>query len=164
LFWGVPIDQWTAAATVLSAVATAVLVGVGVWQIRALRNENRMSRTLEACAIYDTDPVLHEAHKALYAARLSGDIEKSPREYRPHVCAILNHLDAIAIGVHQGVYIETIVRDHMEPIIRVHMSQYWDRFEKFDMAHDHFTHLRKLCDEWNNVQPHFRQRKWSFRR
>jgi len=167
LFWGLTAEGWTAVGTLVLAVATAVLVGVGVFQITSIRREASRARTLEACEKYDTDPVLDFYLRRLSTCRRDQSFFKDPDAFRTDVATVLNYLDSIACGIEQGLYIETLARDHIENVVKGHFNQYLGqeapKIDGIDPANYH--RLKALYEEWSAPQPvRFRDRRFRLKR
>lgn len=107
----------------IQAIASAILVLVGAWQILAIRRQNKHLRTLEAVEVYDRDPIIDMCARNLFAARRNGEWEKDPSQFRIEVTTILNYLDGIATGIEQNLYVESIVRDHLGPVIVQYVTE-----------------------------------------
>jgi hypothetical protein len=110
---------WTAISALASIVydfLTLALVIFAVTQIVLARRDARINRTLAACEKYDFDPVLDAICRRLAAARESGDLKNNPQDHRLDLYSILNYMESIAIGVQRGLYSNSVVRAHMEPI------------------------------------------------
>jgi hypothetical protein len=116
-FWGLTAHGWTAVATIALAVVTAGLALAAIWQVWSIRDEATRTRTIEACDRYDTDPILDAALRALARAKLSGELDKTPEKFKTRLATVLNYLDAIAIGIDQELYIESLVKDHLEHVV-----------------------------------------------
>jgi hypothetical protein len=164
-FLGFTAEGWTALSTVFLAAATCVLVGVGVFQIRSIREEAKRSRTLAACDRYDQDIVLDGSLHRLAEARRSGQFSANPSAYRTDIATLLNYLDSIACGIAQGLYIEELARDHIEPILKGHVNQYLGQnsptIEGIDPAD--YTRLTSLFQQWQAPSTRFRYTaKWRF--
>jgi hypothetical protein len=97
--FGITAAGWTA----ITATATMLLVGTGLWQILAARFQHRKAETLAACGAYDLNPNIYDALKVLWAAREDKSLDQTPRKYRHQINLVLNHLDAIAIGISPGI-------------------------------------------------------------
>jgi hypothetical protein len=160
---GLAVSVWTA----IAAIATALLVATGLWQILAARFQNKKAQTLAACSAYDLNENIYDALKVLWAAREDESLKKEPRKYRPQVLVVLNHLDSIAIGVDQRLYIEALAWDHLNGIVQAIVAQYIDSgcIEKMDISRLSFTHLLDMRDRWARAKPRFRDgitwRFWS---
>jgi hypothetical protein len=161
-FWGLSANAWIAVGTVALAIATIALVVAALIQIRSLRAENRKAQTLAACGNYDLNPNVYESLQTLWAALESGELEREPRKFRPQRNTVLNFLDAIAIGIEQGLYIETLAWDHLEVIVRRHVKRYIDSgiVEKAGLEREDFVRLIDLRDRWVRVGPRFRDIPW----
>jgi hypothetical protein len=119
-------EEWLALGTWALVLATIFLFLAAWRQIREIRDENRKAATLAACGQYDLNDNINDAIKTLWAAKESKELEKNPRQFRPQISLILNHLDAIAIGIEQGVYIESLAWDHLEHIVPDAVELYID--------------------------------------
>jgi hypothetical protein len=165
-FLGLTAEGWTALSTFVLAALTCILVGVGIFQIRSIRAEAQRSRTLEMCDRYDCDPVLDLCLRRLSEARRTGELQKEPEAYRPDIATLLNYLDSLAVGIEQGLYIEELARDHVEPIVKRHVKQYFGRdaiqIDWLEAAN--YERLVKLENRWSTRPPRFQDRKWFKRR
>lgn len=160
---------------VLSALGTlisAAAVAVAYFQLHALRTqlkdfreegkrqsdfvkeENVKQRTLDVCMKYDTDPTIAESCRRLRVARENGDLDQNLTNYRFDIATLLNYLDLIAIGVHEGLYSEKIARDHMEPIVTLEYDFYvasgriMRSAKNGDIKIEHYQFLTSLNDKW----------------
>lgn len=168
-FLGFTAESWTALSTFVLAALTCLLVAVGIFQIRSIRAEAQRSRTLDFCNRYDQDPILDLCLRRLWEARRSGDLKKDSEAYRPDIATLLNYLDSLAVGIEQGLYIEELARDHIEPLIHRHVNQYLTtdaishlRLEWLERSN--YTSLVKLSERWSTRPTRFRDRKWLNRR
>jgi hypothetical protein len=162
-FWGIPAEGWLAIATFCLVAATILLVVVGVVQIRAIRAEEKKKRTLDICAQYETNTVLHYCLTRIARGRLSGDLEANPKRYRSQLTCVLNYLESIDIGIDQGLYLEEIAYDHLEAVVRGHVQRYVDSglIQKADMDPQNFRRVVGMRDRWSQARPRFRERrKW----
>jgi hypothetical protein len=143
---GITIEHWTG----LLAGVTFLVFFTGLYQIRAVRKENRLTQTLAACGEYDHSPNMYSALKVLWRAKESGDLTNNPRKYRPQIKLVLNHLDSIAIGVDQRVYIEGLARAHLNAIVQTHVREFIDSglLNKIDMTREDYIHLVDMRDRW----------------
>jgi hypothetical protein len=162
-FWGLGPAAWVAIGalgTLVLALATAILVWVGVAQIKAAREEAKRNRTLTACDRYDTDPVLNASLQRLARARRASmdKFQGDGLTYRPDIATLLNYLDSLAVGIMQELYIEEIVRDHNGPIVRAHVEQYLTDGNPriFGLNPDNYRPLRDLYEKWSRQQPYYR--------
>jgi hypothetical protein len=165
-FLGLTAEGWTAFGTMGLAVFTAVLVATAIYQILAIRAENKKSQTLAACVSYESNPNLFQCMTVLWAARENGDIENHTKTYRPQMAILLNYLDGIAIGIDQGLYIEDLAWDHMEAIVAAHVKYYIDSrlIQKAGLEPENFRRLVALRDRWAEARPRFRDGNKFFRR
>jgi len=143
LVLGFPAESVTAVATLILALVTAALVIATILlflvargqlpllsaQLQALAKQVTLAReadaasqrryieanTLQACARYTGDPVIHEATQSIWRASNSGtDYRGNLDKLDMHdLITALNYLDGIAVGVKQGVYSGAIIKDHM---------------------------------------------------
>jgi hypothetical protein len=146
-FWGLTPAGWTA----IGALATAFLVAVGIYQIRAIRREALKSRTLEVCGRYIMDPVLDATLHRLRKAKFDGTLEKEPQSHYTDIRTLLNYLDNLAVGAHQGLYIEKVLRDHMHPVVIAHVTQYLvgSGPSTYGLNVNNYQHLLRLHSEWS---------------
>lgn len=154
-------DVWTAVA----AIATALGVAVALLQIRSVRFQFRKARTLEACGAYDLNENIYAALNVLWVAKQDGSLESDTKKYRPQVNLILNHLDSIAIGIEQDLYIESLAFDHLSGIVQRHVRTYMDSglIEKAEIDRSSYVHLIDLRDRWQRARPRFRDSfTWRF--
>jgi hypothetical protein len=132
-------------ASIFTAVAT-IAIALGAWvqlplvaaQVRELARQLDLSReaennaehrareweTLKICQKYDFDPVLDRvAQNIRRRSQVDGAKDYSKAVPEDLVC-VLNYLDGIALGIDQGLYIETIVKEQMERIFKVHVDDF----------------------------------------
>lgn len=156
-------EFWIAIGTVGLFFATLLLAFVGWFQIGELRRESKKWRTIEACELYDKDPILHACLKEMREYRISkekGDIYG--HDVKIEVISVLNYLDGIAIGVKQGLYYESIVKDHLSPIIVGHIEQHIISTEAknvFGVEKENFKYLIALANKWekeDKLEPSFK--------
>jgi len=161
-FWGLTAEGLTAVGTLALAAVTALLVGVGIYQILAIRAENKKSQTLAACGEYDLNPNVYASLQILWAALESGELDREPKKFRPQLNTVLNFLDSIAIGIEQGLYIETLAWDHLELIVRRHVKRYIDSgiVERAGLEREDYLRLIDLRDRWSRARPRFRAFPW----
>ena len=151
---GLAID-WTAITTLLLFLATAALVGLGMYQLLEIRREARRTRTLAVCERYDSGPVLDRCLRRIRRGKDSGELEANPKRFRTDIGAIVNYLDFIAIGIRQGVYIERIVWDNMEFVIAdaVRDYIYSGLAQKAEINPDNHPYLIALRNSWVEAPP-----------
>lgn len=164
-FLGLASEDWTALGTVALALLTGGLVVGGIYQVVAIRSENKKSATLTACSAYETNPIIFESLKLLWQARCDGSLQTDPKPYRTQMTMLLNYLDGIAIGIEQGLYIEDLAWDHMDAIVKNHVRNYIDSgiIERADMEKANYRRLLALRDRWSEAKPRFHDGLLSFR-
>lgn len=175
---GFPAESVTAVATLLLVGATAALAVVTFllfWiaqrQLPLLTNQIKLAReaesaaddrqietnTLQACARYTGDPVVHAATQRIWRASEEG------REYRKNrdkidqhdLITVLNYLDTIAVGIKQGVY--------SEPMVKANMSNTFEKVvdrvipEAVDGGFAGYENIRSLWDKWRPEPPLIRR-------
>lgn len=124
-------EIWIAIFTAMLVLATAALAGIAWQEIGSARNENRETQTLLACGRYDTDPIIFTCQERLvavksYKKRNDAALIANADKIRQEALTVLNFLDAIAIGVSQGLYIEHLAREHLINIVRKHVAEFID--------------------------------------
>jgi hypothetical protein len=69
-----------------------------------------------------------------------------------------NFLDAIAIGIEQGLYIENLAWDHLDAIVKRHVKRFIDSgiIEKAGLEREDFLRLIDSRDRWLRARPKFR--------
>jgi hypothetical protein len=162
--FGLPADAWIAIATFCLVAATILLVGVGLYQIRSIREEEKRKRTLDICAQYETNIVLHLCVTRIAMARDSGALETNPRPYRSYMVGILNYLESVQIGIDQGLYDEEIAFDQLEDVVRGHVNRYIDSGLILRAGSDpqNFRRVMMMRDRWSTARPRFRGRRTWF--
>ena len=158
-------ELWIAIGTVGSGLATVAVFITGLIQIRSIRDEGRRSRTLDICDRYDFDPILDHALRELRQAKSDGSLDKDPKALRLQVSTLLNYLDGIAIGIEQGIYIEDLVRDHLEGICKKHVHEYLadDITRRMEVDRRDYSRLVSLIGSWNNRQTRFQGGRMRWR-
>ena len=160
--WGLTTGEWVAAtgiATGALALATVGVAWVAWYQIGAARAEAKKTRTLEIVSKYDHDPVLDRALRRTARARDSKLLFTNTMDYRTDIVAVMNYFETIAIGIKQGMFIEEMVRDFMEPIVKSHIDEIEKEklFEKIAADPDYFEHICELNEGWKpKSKMHFR--------
>jgi hypothetical protein len=151
-FWLTPV-AWAA----IGSFATALTVAVAVWQILAARFQNKKAQTLAACNAYDLSENIYDALKIIWAAKQDGTLKSDTAKYRPQINLILNHLDAIAIGVAQGLYIESLAYDHLNAIAQYHVSHFLDSglCDGVELGKADYVHLIDMRERWLRAKPRF---------
>src|SRR5690606_34431823 len=90
---------------------------VGRYQIREIQRHNKCVRTLAAIDVYYRDPVIDAACRRIFDAKRTGEFDKDPSAYRLDITTILNYFDGLAVGIEQNLYVEDMLRDHLEGIL-----------------------------------------------
>jgi hypothetical protein len=74
--------------------------------------------------------------------------------YRLDIVAVLNYLEAIAIGTKQGLCIKELVEDYMEPIIDCHVEETidLDLLRGLKAEKEDFEHLFRLKKSWDDAK------------
>jgi hypothetical protein len=170
--------EWvTAIATAVSAVTAVVLVYVAIKQLSGLRDQlhglkeqiqathlqitnsaelDKRRNTLEAIQRYEKDPIVHGAMKSIWDATANGtDYTKLTDSQKFHAFVLLNYLDGIAVGIHQDVYIEQMVKDYLQlsvhkavkALIKGHSGDGW-KAEKSIAPESGYKPLCALHDKW----------------
>ena len=67
----------------------------------------------------------------------------------------MNYLETMAIGINQGMYIEAMVRDFMEPIIREHVREIVEDklLQQISADPKDFEHIFALDKRWEPARP-----------
>ncbi len=143
-------EWWTALGTWAIFIATLLLGLIALGQISSAREENRITQTLIACGQYDTSTVIFESCKKIMAAKDAGTLVTDAYALRQEILTVLNFLDALAIGVQQGLYKKDLVKDHMQPIMARHISELIRSpvGTASTCTEEYFTRLLALHDEW----------------
>ncbi len=138
-------------AIVVQTIVMFMAVVVAVYQIKVAKKEAAKWRTIEACERYDVEPILDAALRRIHSSRIDGTLDAKLEELKPDLTTVLNYLDGIAIGIAQGVLIEDIVKDQMEPIFRSHYGKYFTdkMMHGAGLEKSHFRHLTELMSKWN---------------
>lgn len=158
LLWGHSPEFWVAVGTAALALATVVLVLVGLRQLSAIKLENRQWETLKACDRYTFDPILDVCLRKLRDAKAAGQYEGHEKDFRLEITTILNCLEGIAVGIYQGVYIEDLARDHMQPVVIDHVTEYLKDGapRRIDFETNAFPYVAALSDRWTEIsKPRF---------
>lgn len=156
MFWGLDGTAWTA----ISAIAgwfycglTAGLLSFAIYQVRAVKEEARITRTLAACDRYDTDPILDRVTGRIADALDDGRLTKTPKDFTVDMKILFNYFESIAIGVSRDLYDKDIVRDQLRPIIVDHVidlieSGICSGISGWENVRQDYDHMIKLYDEW----------------
>ena len=109
------IQVWIAGFSAITAFSTFGLVLFAAYQIRAIRWSEKKWATIRACNTYDTDPVLNQATAQIFSLSKGTDYSYKTIEPAIHsVLTLLNYFSSMAIGIDQGVYVKSIVKDNLK--------------------------------------------------
>jgi len=74
------------------------------------------------------------------------------------MATVMNYLEGIAIGVQQGFYNDAIVRDHLEDIMRDHVSEFLAPavVQAAGWGSNEYGRLTTLLGKWQPNNTHFR--------
>ncbi len=159
--------EWTALATTGQFIATIIIASVAYWQLKSHTKQQKLWKTMQICCLYDCDAILDTALRRLSAARLDCSLTSSPKEYKYDAILVLNYLDGIAIGLAQNLYIEPVVRDHLEGPIRDHVRDFIGDStlrNLLEINAEDYKILTDLCTKWSQNEPKYRDGFWSFGR
>jgi hypothetical protein len=121
------VAEWIAAVSgIVTALAAVAAVAIAYFQLGAILDERRLQddrdqkwQTISVCQRYFTDPTLVIAKRKIFKARSKvgeGKISDQP-SIRQCAIFIVNFLDSIAIGVRQGAYSKSIVKDNLGSVM-----------------------------------------------
>jgi hypothetical protein len=132
------------------------------YQILIVRRENKIAQTMAACSNWEQNPNIYDALQKLWAAIESNELGRDPRKFRPQLNVVLNFLDAIAIGIDQGLYIENLAWDHSDAIVKRTVHRYIDSgiIEQVGLEGEDFLRLIDLRARWQRARPKFRDVPW----
>ena len=155
-------DELTAYSAATTTIVTLLLLLMARGQIRLVQYENRKAATLAACTHYDLSENMYAATTDLWKARQNGQLERDPKKFKPQISLVLNHLDAIAIGINQGIYIENLAWDHLHAIVANHVKNYVDTglCERADLLKENYRTLIDLRNKWSRARPRFHDGGW----
>lgn len=157
---------WDTIAAGITAIATAALA-IGAWvqlplvakQVKGLSDELNEARKAEAaaeartrewetikiCQRYDFDPVIESACKSIWVASVKGTTYTNENVDEHDMKCILNYLDGISVGIKQGLYIETIVKEQMGIIFKGHVDNF---ILSNAVSRDGYECLLELYGKW----------------
>lgn len=160
-----------AVGTVPLAIATIVLA-VAAWrqlpliagQVNSLAEQIGLTRraeenteqrhrrweTLKACERYDFDPVIDAACQRLYASSNKGTDYKDSRVDKRDIVVLLNYLDGLAIGIEQQLYVEDLVRGHLELIVMKCVDEF---LATGIVSSEGYERLLRLTEQWKRARP-----------
>jgi hypothetical protein len=144
---------WDAA----QAMGTFLAAGIAWFQISSLKRQQKGWETLKACERYESDPILDTSLRNIKKMRDAGELASMATAISIDIRTVLNYLDGIAIGVRQGFYDESIVRDHLEPIMRFHFNECFDHdvAKQARIQSSDYSRLRDLIGMWDAQPTHF---------
>jgi len=155
------LSEW---ATIAQAVLAALAAAVAYRQITVSQKESKKWKTLEACSQYESEPIISSAVRLrrFYenpVAQTAGSGQPPDGGHEPFRLVddaklVLNFFDGIAIGVQQNLYIESLARDHMANIVRVHVMEVFER-KKFPIDASDYTRLIDMDYKWQRKMPYF---------
>ena len=153
--------------TDISTLATIAIALIAYFQLsawvatqKAQNLQHRQWATLQTCDRYDSDPIIREALALIRAHKNGYSLDEQTQESVKYsydldaaVVSLMNYFDSIAIGLKQNLYVEEIVREHLEGIIRTHIKDIKEfsdpevikRVEKF---HEEFSRTLALIEKW----------------
>jgi hypothetical protein len=159
VLWGHSPEFWIAIGTAALATATVALILIGLRQLYAIKWENRQWETLKACDRYTFDPILDGCLRKLRDARNGGKYDGHEKEFRFEITTVLNCLEGIAVGIYQGVYIQSLARDHLQGVVTEHVNEYLRDGApgRIDFAAGSFPYVLALSDRWTEIsRPRFK--------
>lgn len=158
--------------TDINTLATIAIALIAYFQLsawvatqKAQNLQHRQWATLQTCDRYDSDPIIREALSLIRAHKynylLNGQIKTSKKysyDLDGAVVSLMNYFDSIAIGLRQNLYVEEIVREHLEGIIRAQIedikgfsdTEVEKRVGRFDKD---FSRTLALLEKWNAKNP-----------
>jgi hypothetical protein len=134
----------------VTAAATLALAIIARWQLQELRLQQQGWESLKICQQYDFDPVLNQTLGVLRQARRDGSLAADPLSVRFEIVIVLNYLEGIATGIEQGFYNETIVQEHMLPIMIFHVEEVLnsDISSRLQFEPQDYERLKKFVEKW----------------
>ncbi|MGH6736853.1 MAG: DUF4760 domain-containing protein [Methyloceanibacter sp.] len=163
--WGP--TEWAALAALIAAIAAFIQAAITLRlvilgrrqvdalkdQVTALKEQNRRWHTLTACKDFMSNPMFLKALRRLRKAKENGQFRDDPSRFRPDVVAILNYLDSVAIGVHQGLYVENLARDHLQALVEAYVRDYLKDGQpaKIGLNAQNFRYLLALEVRWSAI-------------
>jgi Domain of unknown function (DUF4760) len=150
--------DWHDGWEMIGALTTVGLFAVAWYQIRAIRNESRVERTLAVCSRYESDATVERCVRTLRnALATGGDYKADPCKYQHETIMVLNFLDTLAIGIDQGVYDDRLARDHMEAIVRKWMEVLLEptKAKELNIPTNDYKCLNGLWSRWNQNKMYY---------
>lgn len=140
----------------ITAFATTLTALVAYIQIRSFRRQERGWRSLAVCERYDSDETLYRTARRLREAVSNRQcICSNPLDYQFDAMQMLNYFDGIAIGIAQRLYVEKIIRAHLEGIMQFHCEDLLSPavMQMMRYTDKHWPHLLELRQRWNVPMP-----------
>lgn len=159
MFLGFDNTAWTAFGAIAGWVycgLTAGLLAFAIYQVRAVKEEAKITRTLAACDRYDTDPILDRATNRIANALDDEILAKAPEYFSLDIEILFNYFESIAIGVSRDLYDKDIVSEQLKSIIVEHVedlieSGICSRISGWENVREEYDHTMKLYDEWQRT-------------
>lgn len=147
------LSDWKDLSIVIQGILMIFLVGAAAYQFRALRTENKKSRTHEICDRYTCDPIVHGATRIMRASWLNEDIFKNSEKYRTDIITILNYFENVAIGINRKIYDEDLVFDYLGSAMRINTKRFLNedflRIINFMTTKKSYIVLQALSKKWD---------------
>jgi hypothetical protein len=147
--------NWGNIAEWVTGAATAGLIGMAGYQLWQQTFQQRQWATLQACDRYDSDAVLTQARLLLNALKAGETVQGEDHEIEATITTLFNYFDAIAIGLDQKLYVEEIVKKHLEEIMFGRLVDLWTcdhpvlrKFREKDFRY--FPTLNRLLETWDS--------------
>ena len=144
------IDDWND----IAAIAAILGLPFGLWQLRMGFLQQKKWQTLNACFKYEESESLRRDIDAI------SEKKKGPNDYSNMVEAgfelnmlmLLNYFDALAIGVKQGLYRESIIKAHMKAIIPHYVEEVLEKLpaDADRIQRKYYTSLLDLYKKWSD--------------
>ncbi|MBX3493179.1 MAG: hypothetical protein KF899_09470 [Parvibaculum sp.] len=121
-----------AVGTFALAAAAWVQIPIVVRQLKALSDQIRESRkmaeesdlrlrqleTLKICSQSESDPTIVDVSRRIWEASDEGKNYTNTAVKQHDLIIMLNYLDSVAVGIEQGLYIESIAKAHLGLMFR----------------------------------------------
>ncbi|MEJ0096376.1 MAG: hypothetical protein WDN46_24115 [Methylocella sp.] len=152
------LDEFSKYAVIAQAIVASIALLFILFQIWSQRHENRKWKTLDICAQYEFNENVNTAATTVRTA-FAKEIP-NPDDCK-NATIVLNYLDGIAIGIRQGLYIETLARDHLKEIVSFYVSKILNDSFCTDLRLDkrHFYRVIEMDKKWLASEP-FYSSKW----
>jgi len=133
-----------------------------LFSIWTAQQDNRKWKTLDICAQHELSGSLSSAVECLrryFDTTSRCDVAEVRYEWR----LILNYLDAIAIGVEQGLYIEDLAKDHLKQIVTVHVEEAFGPKGSMTQFRNDYLKLRDMHEKWQRDRFYYRAYRFRWR-